>query len=133
MQRPHSRRIAAGLVVIGLAVPGLAACHSGGGTSGGTAPGPPDVKAACGAFADLGRSVEALNGVDVSDPAASVAALTRAVNAYSAALLTFERVGPTNLRVRAAEVRAAVLAHHFGQAAAARVAIDTWAAEHCKP
>jgi hypothetical protein len=132
MQRARYRRIA-GVVVISLAVSGLAACHGAGGRGATTAPGPLDVKAACGAFADLGHSVDALNGVDVSDPVASVAALTRAVNAYSAALLTFERVGPTTLRAQAGAVRAAVLAHHFGQAAAARVAIDTWAAGHCKP
>jgi hypothetical protein len=136
MQRPRSRRIAAGAVAISLAVAGLAACGSGGSGGSGrgsTATGPLDLKAACGAFADLGRSVDALRGVDVSDPVASTAALDRAVNSYGAALLTFERMGPANLRARAGEVRAAVLARHFGQAAEALVAIDAWAAEHCKP
>ena len=133
MQRARYRRIAAAVVVIGLGVPGLAACHGGGGKNGTTPTGPVDVKAACGAFADLGRAVDAVNGVDISDPAGSIAALRRAVNAYSAALLTFERAGPTALRARAGEVRAAVLARHFAEAAAARAAIDTWAAGHCKP
>jgi hypothetical protein len=131
MHRPRSRRFARVTVfVVGAVL--LGACHSGGpktiDTSG---HGPVDVKAACGALADLHRAGDTLSGVDVADPGTSLTALTRAVNAYGAALLTFERVAPTDLRPRAAVVRAAVLARHFGQAAVARAEIDTWASAHC--
>jgi hypothetical protein len=124
----RSRRVAAGIVVLV-----LTACH-GGDTKSFTASsaGSDGVKAACTALGDLAHSVDALNGVDVSDPSASTAALAKAVDAYSAALATFERVGPANLRARAATVRAEVVAHHFVEAAAERAAIDAWADGHCK-
>jgi hypothetical protein len=124
----RSRRVAAGIVVLV-----LTSCHSGDARSfTSSSDGSVGVKAACSALAGLAQSVDALNGVDVSDPIASTAALAKAVDAYSAALATFERVGPANLRARAATVRAEVVAHHFNRAAAERAAIDAWAAGHCK-
>jgi len=109
----------------------LSACH---GSSAKASPssGPVvDVKAACGALSELPRTGDLLNGVDVSDPAASQAALARAVAAYRAALFSFERVGPASLRTRAEAVRTAVAAHDFARAATERAAIDAWARSHC--
>ena len=133
MHAARSRRVA-GRVVACVIVLMVTACH-GGGASSSSSPGASsaavDVKRACTALADLERSSDALNGVDVADPDTSVAALTKAVDAYSAALLTFERVGPAELQATAATVRAEVIAHHFGQAIAARTAIDAWESSHC--
>jgi hypothetical protein len=90
-----------------------------------------DVKAACAALADLHRSGDGLNGVNVADPTASEAALVRATAAYRAALVRFERLGPASLRASADAVVAAVAAREFARAAAARAAIDAWASAHC--
>jgi hypothetical protein len=133
MHRVHARRVAsaAGCCLFVLL---LGACHGGGAKApaetavGGSTV---DVKSACAALAGLERSSDALNGVDLGDPATSMHALAVAVAEYSTALLTFERVGPADLRARAEAVRLEVVAHHFGQAAVARAAIDTWATQHC--
>ena len=110
----------------------VAACHGGGAPSlGSPGTGRVDVKGACAALSSLRRSSDALNGVDIGDPGASTAALAKAVDAYSTALSTFERVGPVNLRARAEAARVAVLAHNFSRAAVARTAIDAWAKQHC--
>jgi hypothetical protein len=128
MHGVRSRRVAGCVVLVGL----LSACHGGGATSvDSSGQGRVDVKAACAALADLQRAGAVLNGVDVGDPAASLAALGKAVDAYSTALATFERVGPGELRPRAAAVRSAVLTRHFAQATVARAQIDAWAAQHC--
>ncbi len=114
----------------------LAACHGGGaatsGSSGnGSGSSAVDVKSACAALTGLARSDDALKGVNLADPDASSAALAGAVAAYSAALTTFEQVGPADLRATAASMRADVVAHHFGQAAAQRTAISAWAESNC--
>jgi hypothetical protein len=121
-------RAAACVVVLSLT---LAAC--GGGSSSGSGPTAVvvDVKAACAALGDLHRAAGALNGVDVGDPDVAEAALVRAVAAYRGALARFEHAGPPSLRASAETVRAAVEARQFARAAAARAAIDTWAASHC--
>jgi hypothetical protein len=72
-----------------------------------------------------------LKAVNLADPDASSSALAGAVAAYSAALATFEQVGPVDLRAAAASMRADVIAHHFGQAASQRAAISTWAGKNC--
>jgi hypothetical protein len=90
-----------------------------------------DVKAACAALHDLQRSADELNGVNVADPTASEAALGRAVIAYRAALVRFERIGPSSLRQSVDAVNAAVVARDFARAAAERAAIDAWASSHC--
>jgi hypothetical protein len=109
----------------------LAACHGGGTPRLGSTPAKPDVKAACASLAGLQRSSDALNGVDVADPQASLTALQKAIDAYDAALARFALVGPAGLRVPADAVRADVVARHFTQAAQARAPIDAWAATHC--
>jgi hypothetical protein len=128
MHRARARRVAAGVVVLM-----LAACHGSGSASftptSGTAA--VDVKAACAALSALGSAGDVLNGVDVADPGTSLAALTKAVDAYSKALAAFALVGPTELRAAAARVRAAVLARHFEAATTERAPIDAWAARHC--
>jgi hypothetical protein len=131
MHEARSRRVA---VCVGsfVAMLMLAACHGGGGTGASAAGDRVDVKAACTALVGLRHSSDALNGVDVADPGASSAALNRAVAAYSASLAAFERVAPLSLRARAEAVRTAVIAHHFGEAAAKRATIDAWAARQCK-
>ena len=121
------------LVTVALFALAGAACHGGGGAKAGgpSTTHPVDVKAACAALADLRRSADALSGVDVSDPVASRAALDRAVAEYAAVLIAFERAAPVSLADDAEAIRAAVLAHHFSQAAADRVEIDRWSAAHC--
>jgi hypothetical protein len=117
---------------VGVALLILAGCHGG---SGGTALTPTadtiDVKSACAALAQLRLSSETLQGVDVGDPDASLAALQKAVDAYSASLGAFERVAPLSLRARAEVVRTAVIAHQFAKAAAQRATIDVWANRNC--
>ena len=90
-----------------------------------------DVKAACEALDSLQHSTDALDGVDVADPAASSTALDRAVDAYAGALVRFALAGPASLRATVARVRAHVIARHFTQADAARAPIDAWAAGNC--
>jgi hypothetical protein len=127
MQGACSRRIGACAIVLI-----LTACHGGSASRFGLAgPGRVDVKAACGALDGLRRSSDALNGVDIADPDAALAAMAKAVDAYSAALVNFEGFAPANLRAPAEAVRAAVIARHFTQAEAARAPIDAWARHHC--
>jgi hypothetical protein len=134
MHGARSRRVA-GLVVGCIITMSLTACHGGGGTGSGAIHGSDttavDVKTACAALAGLEHSSDALKGVNLADPDASSAALASAVAAYSAALTTFERVGPADLRDDAAALRADVVAHHFGQATASRTPISAWAQSHC--
>jgi hypothetical protein len=130
MSPSRARRAVAAFLFVAV----LAACHGSSaksGAPGSTATGGVDVKTACAALGDLERSVQALNGVDVANPGASLTALSRAVRAYSAALRTFEQVGPTDLRPGAEAVRTAVVARHFAEATADRAAIDAWATTHC--
>jgi hypothetical protein len=114
-----------------LMVLALAACHGSGAKPSFSPDGTVDAKTACAALAGLNRSSDALDGINVSDPEASETALTKAIAAYSTALVTFEQVGPADLRARAEAVRAAVIAHHFRDAIAARAALDAWAVQHC--
>jgi hypothetical protein len=131
MHAAPSRRVA---IWVGsfVAMLTLAACHGGGSTGASATGDPVDVKSACAALVSLRHSSDVLDGIDVADPAASLAALARAVAAYSASLAAFERVAPLSLRARAEAVRTAVIAHHFADAAAKRAAIDAWATRHCK-
>jgi hypothetical protein len=132
MQGSRSRRIGAYALSLSLAVLILTACRGGGGSRFGLAdPGRVDVKAACAELDSLRSSSDALNGVDVADPDAALAAVTKAVGAYSAALVRFQRVAPANLRAPAEAARSAVIARHFTQAEAARAPIDAWAERHC--
>jgi hypothetical protein len=111
---------------------GLGACHGGGSARGGAAGTPRvDAKAACAALTDLQRSRAALDGVDISDPAGSLDALTKAIDAYNAALSNFEDVAPVSLRPHAELVRTAVVARHFSEAEVARKPIDAWARRNC--
>jgi len=135
MHGARSRRVAGTVVGCVVAV-GLAACHGSGAprsvsSGGGSTSSALDVKSACAALVGLEHSSDALKGVDLADPDASSAALAKAVAAYSAALSTFEQVGPADLRATAAALRADVIAHQFGQAAAARTAISDWDESHC--
>jgi hypothetical protein len=135
MHGARSRRVA-GLVAGCIVMLSLTACHGGGSASAGSSGGGSgssalDVKSACAALAGLEHSSDALKGVNIADPDASSAALASAIAAYSAALATFERVGPADLRASAATLRADVVAHHFGQATAARTPISAWAESHC--
>jgi hypothetical protein len=136
MQRARSRRVGARVILVVLTTSLstallLAACQSGDKPPFGAAGAKFDEKAACATLDDLRRSSDALNGVDVGDPEPALAALDKAVSAYSAALSTFERIGPSSLRASARKVRAAVVARHFTEAVAARAPIDAWAARHC--
>jgi hypothetical protein len=136
MQGARSRRVGARVISVMLTtlLPTallVGACQGGDEPPFGAAGAKFDQKAACATLEDLRRSTDALNGVDVGDPEPALAALDKAVSAYSAALSTFERVGPPSLRVSAQRVRAAVVARHFTEAAAARKPIDAWAARHC--
>ena len=135
MHGSRSRRVGAVIsstITVFVFVLVLAACDDGGGASRFGAAGTElDEKAACAALAGLSRSGDALKGVDVGDPEPALAALDKAVGAYSTALTTFERVGPSGLRAAVEQVRAAVVARHFTEAAAARTPIDAWAARHC--
>src|SRR5258706_16339521 len=117
MHGARSRRVAI-CVTSFVAIFTLAACHGGGSTGASVGSDSVDVKSACAALVGLRRASDALDGVDVSDPAASSAALARAVTAYSASLAAFERVAPLSLRARAEAVRTAVIAHQFVEAAA---------------
>jgi len=135
MHGARSRRVI-GFVAGCVGVMSIAACHGGGaatsGSSGnGSGSSAVDVKSACAALAGLSRSDDALKAVNLADPDASSAALDRAVAAYSAALSTFERVGPLDLRAAAASMRADVIAHHFGRATVQRAAISVWAGKNC--
>jgi hypothetical protein len=134
MHDARSRRVA-GVVVGCIVTLTLTACHGGGATTSSSGDGSGtvvvDVKRACGALDGLARSSDALKGVNLADPDASSAALARAVAAYTAALATFEQVGPVDLRATAATMRADVVAHHFGKAAAARTALSAWDETHC--
>ena len=123
-------RAAACVVVLSLA---LAACGGGKSSPGGSGSTGPvvDTKAACSALSDLHDAADALSGVDLADPDASEAALVRAIAAYRAALVRFERAGPTSLRAAANAVAATVAARQFARATATRAAIDAWAASHC--
>jgi hypothetical protein len=136
MHGSRSRRVGAFVIsstfTIVVFVSVLAACDDGGGASRFGAAGTElDEKAACAALDGLSRAGDALNGVDVGDPEPALAALDQAVGAYSTALTTFERIGPAGLRDAAAKVRAAVVARHFTEAAAARAPIDAWAKRNC--
>jgi hypothetical protein len=136
MQGARSRRVGARVISVMLTtfLPTallLASCQGGDKPPFGAAGAKFDEKAACATLGDLRRSSDALNGVDVGDPVPALAALDKAVDAYSTALSTFERVGPPSLRASARKVRAAVVARHFTEAAAARAPIDAWAARHC--
>ena len=135
MHEVRSRRIAncvGGLALAVVCAVSLTACHGGGGKTATSADGVKvDTKQACAALAGLRSSGDALKRVDIADPDASLTALDAAVGAYAAALSTFAQVGPAELRARADAVRVAVIAHHFGAAAADRAAIDTWATSHC--
>ena len=135
MHGSRSRRVGAFVITstVLLFGPVIAACDGGGSDASrfGAAGTELDEKAACAALGGLARSRAALDGVDVGDPEPALAALDKAVGAYSTALTTFERVGPASLRAAAEKVRAAVLARHFTEAAAARAPIDAWAAKHC--
>ena len=126
MQGARSRIVGACVAVLV-----LAACHGGGAPRLGSTPAKLDVKAACAALDGLQRSSDALNGVDVADPEASLTALDKAVDAYVVALARFALVGPASLRATAETVRADVVARHFTQAAGARAPIDAWAADRC--
>jgi hypothetical protein len=135
MHGARSRRVV-GFVAGCVGVMSVAACHVGGaatsGSSGnGSGTRAVDMKSACAALAGLSRPDAALKAVNLADPDSSSAALDGAVAAYSAALSTFEQVGPTDLRAAAASMRADVIAHHFGQAAAQRAAISVWAEKNC--
>jgi hypothetical protein len=132
MHGARSRRVA-GVVVGCVAMLGLAACHGGAAKSSASSGGTNsvDVKSACSALRTLEHSGDALNGINVADPDTSTAALTKAVANYSAALLAFEQVGPLELRATTAAMRADVIAHHFGNASAARAAISAWNQTHC--
>jgi hypothetical protein len=131
MQGARSRRVASciGLLVVGALM--LGACTGGGSSNSGSGTGGVDVKAACAALAELKQSATALNGVDVSDPQLSLSALAKAVDAYTKALVRFERVAPLRLRAPARRVRTAVRAHHFTEAEGARAPITAWAAKNC--
>lgn len=135
MQGARSRRVAScvGLLVgtVTMAALGLGACSGGGSSHSGSGTGGVDVKAACAALADLKQSATALNGVDVSDPQLSLSALAKAVDAYTKALVRFERVAPLRLRAPAERVRTAVRAHHFTEAEDARAPITAWATKNC--
>jgi hypothetical protein len=134
MHGARSRRVV-GLVVGCIITMSLTACHGGGGTGSGAIDGSGttavDVKSACAALAGLEHTSDALKGMNLADPDASSAALASAIAAYSAALSTFERVGPADLRATAATLRAEVAAHRFGQATTARTPINAWAQSHC--
>jgi hypothetical protein len=135
MHGARSRRVAR-LVAGCIVTMTLTACHGGGSTASGSSGDGSgtravDVKSACAALEGLERSSDALKGVNLADPDASSAALAHAVAAFTAALATFEQVGPTDLRATAATMRAEVVAHHFGQAAVARTALTGWAEAHC--
>jgi hypothetical protein len=120
-------RIVGACVLVAL----LAACHGGAAGRLGSTPAKLDVKAACAALDGVQRSSDALNGVDVADPEASLIALDKAVNTYATALVGFALVGPPSLRTDVAKLRADVIGRRFTQAAAARAPIDAWAATHC--
>src|SRR4051794_30239427 len=108
MHGARSRRVGFPFVAGVLVALLLVACTGGGAShSGSSGNGAEDVKAACAPLADLKQSAQARNGVDVSDPERSQAALAKAVNAYSKALARFARVAPHRLRAPAGVVRAA--------------------------
>lgn len=103
----------------------LASCSGGGGGKKSAAAAP------CPLFQRLDEIVASVSHADVSDPEASKRTLDEGVQNYAAALQSLRNVVPVTLQGDVDRVEAAVHQYRFQDAAAARGALDAYAATTC--
>jgi len=121
-----SALLACALLVAGT---GLVGCSNGGGGSGGTLVGDPEV--VCTLIERLDATGKDVAAADVRDPAAFGDALDSAVERYTSVLGDLEQVAPTSLRTDVERLRASVEQYRFTDGVEAHAALDTYRTRKC--